>query len=112
MVDEASVSRDYFVDKPPTAQYVPDEEGNDKAIQLNDITEGLFDFAIAAEPILQVLVGKAIEHARIEVIEEHESHQLRTHKKNFKQNREAMLMVTQQVEAGRERREDEIKRRN
>ena len=94
MVDEVSIPRDFFIDKPPTAQYVADEEGNDKAIQLNDITEGLFDFAISAEPILQVLVGKAIEHARIEVIEEHEAHQLKTHKKSFKQNKEAMLMVT------------------
>jgi hypothetical protein len=46
------------------------------------------------------------------VIEEHEAYQLKAHKKNFKQNKEAMLMVTQQVEAARERREDEIKRRN
>jgi len=112
MVDEMSVPRDYYVDKPPTAQYIPDEEGNDKGIQLNDIQEGLFDFRIQAEPILQVLVGKALEHGRIEVIEEHEAYQLKAHKKNFKQNKEAMLMVTQQVEAARERREDEIKRRN
>ena len=53
-----------------------------------------------------------MEHARIEVIEEHEASELKTHKATFKQNKEAMLMVTQQVEAARERREDEIRRRN
>ena len=52
MVDEASIPRDFYVDKPATAQFVPDQDGNDKAIQLNDKQEGLFDFEIAAEPIL------------------------------------------------------------
>ena len=92
MVDEYSIPRDYFVDKPPTAVYIPDEEGNDKAIQLNDVQEGLFDFDLEVEPILQVLVGKALEHARIEVIENHENFVLGDHKKGFKQKKEAMLM--------------------
>lgn len=94
MVDESSIPRDFYVDKPGTAQFVPDQEGNDKAIQLNDKQQGLFDFDVEAEPILQVLVGKAIEHARMEVIENHEAYQLKEQKGVFKQEKEAMLIQT------------------
>jgi radial spoke head protein 3 len=38
-------------------------------IQVNDRDDDLFDFELEAEPILQVLVGKAIELAHIEAIE-------------------------------------------
>lgn len=43
----------------------------------------LFDFNNEVEPILQVLVGKSIEHARIEVIEEYEAQVLAKHKRRF-----------------------------
>lgn len=46
------------------------------------------------EPILQVLVGKALEQARIEVIEQYENQVLAKHNANYKQKREAMLMQT------------------
>ena len=41
---------------------------------LNDIKidPELFDFNLEVAPILQVLVGKSLEQARIEVIEEYE----------------------------------------
>lgn len=64
------------------------------------------------EPILQVLVGKALEQARIEVIEQHENQVLAKHNANYKQKREAILMQTQRVEARQQRRNDEIDRRN
>jgi hypothetical protein len=57
-------------------------------------------------------VGKALEHARMEVIEEFEEEQLKVHKKRFAQNREAQLMETQRVEAIRQRRTNETERRN
>jgi len=41
----------------------------------------MFDYENEVEPILQVLVGKSIEHARIEVIEDYESKLLAKHKK-------------------------------
>jgi len=46
------------------------------------------------EPILQVLVGKSIEHARIEVIEDYEAKILKQHKIKFLQLKEAELMET------------------
>ena len=40
-----------------------------KQIQVLDRDSDLFDFDLEAEPILQVLVGKALELAQIEAIE-------------------------------------------
>jgi hypothetical protein len=41
-----------------------------------------------------VLVGKALEHAQIEIIEDHEKIELEKHKRMFFQLREAELMET------------------
>jgi hypothetical protein len=49
---------------------------------------------LEAEPILQVLVGKAIELAQIEAIEDHENRELSKHKKLFLQIKEAELLET------------------
>ena len=42
---------------------MPNPEGDIKVIQVNDRDRDLFDFELEAEPILQVLVGKALELA-------------------------------------------------
>jgi hypothetical protein len=81
-------------------------------IQVNDRDKDLFDFELEAEPILQVLVGKAIELAQIESIEEFEKKELSKHKKLFLQIKEAELLETQRMEAARKRRTDESERRN
>ena len=59
-----------------------------------------------------MLVGKSIEHARIEVIEEYENAILKKHKSEYQQVREADLMETQRLEEMRSRKNDEIDRRN
>ena len=91
---------------------MPNPEGEIKGIQVNDKDPDLFDFNLEVEPILQVLVGKALEHAQIEIIEDHERIELMKHKKLFMQIREAELMETQRMEGGRKRRTDETERRN
>jgi hypothetical protein len=72
----------------------------------------LFDYENEVEPILQVLVGKSIEHARIEVIEELEAKLLARHKNTFLQLKEAELMETQRLEEARGRKNDEVDRRS
>ena len=72
----------------------------------------MFDFEIEAEPVLQVLVGKALELAQIEAIEEFERKELNNHKSLFLQIKEAELMETQRMEAARKRRMEESERRN
>ena len=32
MVDENMIEPDYYIDRPPSARYIPDEEGTDQAI--------------------------------------------------------------------------------
>jgi len=59
-----------------------------------------------------VLVGKSIEHARIEVIEAYENLELGKHKRRYLQIKEAELMETQRLEEARARKNDEIDRRN
>lgn len=65
-----------------------------------------------ARPILQVLVGKALDQALIEVTEEWELKQFLKHKRTYKQLRESELLETQRQEAENLRRNDEIDRRN
>lgn len=79
---------------------------------MDDKDPDLFDFELEVEPILQVLVGKAIEHAQIEVIEDDEKVELARHKRMFQQLKEGELMETQRMEASRKRRIDETERRN
>ena len=74
--------------------------------------EELFDFEAEAEPILQVLVGKALEAAHIEALEIMEQRQLKEHKRVWLQVKEGELVDTQRVEAARKRRIDESDRRN
>ncbi len=58
------------------------------------------------------MVGKALELAQIEAIEDHEKKELSKHKKIFLQLKEAELLETQRMEAARKRRVDENERRN
>ena len=99
MKNESEIEPDYYIDRPPSATYIPDEEGTDQAIQVHNYDADLFDYEMEVEPILQVLVGKALEQARIEVIENYENAVLAKHNAAYKQKREAMLIQTQRVEA-------------
>ena len=71
MVDQQQVEPDYYIDRAEKAQFVRDEDGHDKSTMLKDKDE-LFDFNLESEPLLQVLCGKALEQARVEVIEDYE----------------------------------------
>lgn len=121
MVDEEQLEPDYYIDRPvralklngqPSPIFVPNPEGEGKLIQVLDRDNDLFDFDLEAEPILQVLVGKALELAQIEAIEAFERRELAKHKQLFLQMKEAELMETQRMEAARKRRMDESERRN
>ena len=111
-MDENELEPDYYIDRPPSPLFIPNPDGDNKAIQVHDKDPDLFDFELEVEPILQVLVGKALEHAQIEIIEDHERIELAKHKKMFMQIREAELMETQRMEGARKRRTEETERRN
>ena len=58
-VDEFEVEPDYFIDMAPDAIFVPELDGVDKQNYVD--TKSIFDFDMEAKPILQVLVGKALD---------------------------------------------------
>ena len=57
--DEYDVEPDFFVDRAPVAIFIPDPDGVDKQIYID--TKSVFDFELEARPVLQVLVGKALD---------------------------------------------------
>jgi isocitrate dehydrogenase kinase/phosphatase len=111
MVDDRHVEPDFYIDKAEHAVFIADPDGHDKSTLLID-REELFDFNLEAAPILQVLIGKTLEQARIEVIEEYECALLLKHRKEYKRLRGAELMLTQKQEAKTKRTVEETERRN
>ncbi|CAB3983563.1 Hypothetical predicted protein [Paramuricea clavata] len=110
-VEEADVETqtDAFLDRPPSPLYIPAKTGIDVATQ---ILEGeLFDFDIEVKPILEVLVGKTIEQALLEVMEEEELANLRAQQRRFEELRNAELVETQRLEEQERRHREEKERR-
>lgn len=58
----------------------------------------LFDFDVEVEPILEVLVGKTMEQALLEVMEEEELAQLWAHQRAYAELRNAELAEVQRLE--------------
>jgi hypothetical protein len=69
------------------------------------IFEGdLFNFDSEVEPILQVIVGKTLEQALMEVLEEEELANMRAHQEEFDQIARAELAEAQRMEEAEKRR--------
>ncbi|XP_032912568.1 radial spoke head protein 3 homolog [Catharus ustulatus] len=100
---------DEFLDRPPTPLFIPAKTGKDVATQ---IEEGeLFDFDIEVKPILEVLVGKTVEQALLEVMEEEELAQLWSHQRAFAELRNAEFAELQRLEEQDRRIREEKERR-
>ncbi|KAI6071245.1 Radial spoke head protein 3-like protein [Aix galericulata] len=100
---------DAFLDRPPTPFFIPAKTGRDVATQ---IEEGeLFDFDIEVEPILEVLVGKTMEQALLEVMEEEELAQLWAQQRAYAELRNAELAEVQRLEEQDRRYREEKERR-
>ncbi|KAH1172542.1 radial spoke head protein 3 homolog [Mauremys mutica] len=100
---------DAFLDRPPTPLFIPAKTGRDVATQ---IEEGeLFDFDIEVKPMLEVLIGKIIEQALLEVMEEEELANLRTHQYAYEELRNAELAEVQRLEEQERRHREEKERR-
>ena len=67
---EKEIQTEFNIEKPPVRHYLPVKTGLSKETQIWD--GDLFDFDYEVEPILQVLLGKTMEHSRMEVLEEEE----------------------------------------
>uniref|UniRef100_A0A8C5JP38 RSPH3 protein n=1 Tax=Junco hyemalis TaxID=40217 RepID=A0A8C5JP38_JUNHY len=71
----------------------------------------LFDFDIEVKPILEVLVGKTVEQALLEVMEEEELSQLWSHQRAFAELRSAEFAELQRLEEQDRRIREEKERR-
>ncbi|XP_055607601.1 radial spoke head protein 3 homolog A isoform X2 [Uranotaenia lowii] len=108
-VEEAGCQTDQFLYRPPTPPYVPQKVGSDVATQ---ILEGdLFDFDTEVQPIIEVLVGRTIEQALVEVLHEEEIAEIKRQQQQILALREAELselrrleIEDQKIQAERERR--------
>ncbi|NXY17616.1 RSPH3 protein, partial [Atrichornis clamosus] len=100
---------DEFLDRPPTPLFIPAKTGKDIATQ---IEEGeLFDFDIEVKPILEVLIGKTVEQALLEVMEEEELAQLWSHQRAYAELRNAEFAELQRLEEQDRRIREEKERR-
>jgi radial spoke head protein 3 len=100
---------DPLMDRPATPKFIPTKSGRDAETQ---IQEGeLFRFDEAVEPILEVLVGKTLEQAMLEVMQEEELELLRQQQIEFEQRRKEELLEAQKLEAAERRKFEEKERR-
>lgn len=100
---------DPLMDRPPSPLFMPAKIGRDVSTQIEP--GDLFDFKVEVEPILEVLVGKTLEQAMDEVLEEEELENIRKHKAAFEQQRNIELAEVQRLEAEEQRRKAEKNRR-
>ncbi|KAG5889077.1 hypothetical protein JTB14_004921 [Gonioctena quinquepunctata] len=86
-VADSCTQTDLFLERPVSPFYVPAKTGADAETQI--YPGDLFDFDMEVQPILEVLVGKTIEQALIEVLEEEELAALREQQRRFLEIRAA-----------------------
>ncbi|TPX45283.1 hypothetical protein SeMB42_g00001 [Synchytrium endobioticum] len=106
---DAAAQTDAFLDRPPSPLYIPQKSGTDVSTQILD--GELFDFDVEVAPILEVLVGKTLEQALMEVAEEDELESLKKHQAEYESRRAAELAETQRLEEAERRRTEEKRRR-
>ncbi|XP_060746167.1 radial spoke head protein 3 homolog [Tachysurus vachellii] len=104
-IEDASVEcqTDAFLDKPAKTQR--------HRLKMERRDNFLFDFDLEVEPVLQVLVGKTIEQALLEVLEEEELAGLRAQQLAFQELRNAELVEVQRLEEQERRHKEEKARR-
>eukprot|EP00842_Homolaphlyctis_polyrhiza_P004156 jgi/Hompol1/4741/HPOL_000498-RA len=105
----AATQTDAFINRAPSPLYIPQKSGVDVATQIYD--GELFDFDFEVAPILEVLIGKTLEQALMEVHEEEELATLRAHQLKFEEMRNAELAEVQRLEDAERRRTEEKDRR-
>lgn len=67
----------------------------------------LFDFDLEVKPLLEVLIGKTVEQALLEVMEEEELASLRAQQRAFEELRNAELAEAQRLEEQERRHREE-----
>ena len=100
---------DPMLDRPMTPTYVPFKTGRDAETQIEP--GDLFDFEAEVDPILDVMVGKTLEQAMLEVLQEEEVELMRHQQMEFEQRRQEEVLESQRLEAAEKRKFEEKERR-
>ncbi|XP_075233393.1 radial spoke head protein 3 isoform X2 [Lycorma delicatula] len=107
--DSVAVQTEPFFDRPGTPLFIPCKVGIDVATQIEP--GDLFDFDKEVMPILEVLVGKTIEQALIEVLEEDELASIKEQQRRYKEIRAAEKAEEERLEEEEKRRRIEKEKR-
>ena len=110
---EEGVATEFYLDRPPVPLFQPKmpSKENCKATQIHDEDPDLFDFDTEIEPMLNVLVSKTLEQARMMALEQEELRIMKEQQKEYEEVRNAELIEAQRLEAAETRRKQELDRR-
>ncbi|KAH7821527.1 putative Integral membrane protein [Monocercomonoides exilis] len=97
------------IERPPTPEYIPPPYGQDESTQTDD--KELFDFDYEVVPFIEILVGRALQQADLELEEDIQLARLRERRDNYEHLRNAELVENQRWEDSAQRREQEFERR-
>jgi murein DD-endopeptidase MepM/ murein hydrolase activator NlpD len=109
MEQDADTQTQPFMDRPASPLFVRTKIGYDISTQ---IEEGdLFDFDLEVQPILEVLVGKTLHVAMLELQQEDELDAIRAQQEEYEMIRNVELSEVQRLEAELKRKAQEKERR-
>ncbi|CAH8597673.1 unnamed protein product [Heterobilharzia americana] len=107
--DDFSTQTDAFLSRPSTPIYVPAKTSIDIETQIYE--NDLFNFDLEVQPFLEVLIGKTIEQALLEVIDEEELANLRQQQQALEEIHNAELTEIARLEDRNQRYVEEKQRR-
>ena len=110
---EQGIATEFYLDRPPVPLFAPKmpSKENCKATQIFEGDHELFNFNEEVEPMLNVLCGKTLEQARMEVLEETELQIMQSQQKEYEEIVNAELIIAQRYEAAEQRCKEEVDRR-
>lgn len=98
-----------FMDRPPDPLFIVAKTGYDVETQI--VAGDLFNFDLEVQPILEVLVGKTLHVAMLELMQEEELDAIRTQQEEFEDVRNVELAEAQRLEADARRKTQEKEKR-
>lgn len=98
-----------FMDRPPDPLFIAAKTGYDVETQI--LPGDLFNFDFEVQPILEVLVGKTLHVAMLELMQEEELDAIRTQQEQFEDIRNVELAEVQRLEAEARRKTQEKEKR-
>lgn len=114
-IDDRPIEKDmetqthFFIDRPPSPLFIPSKSGEDAETQIEP--GELFNFDLEVYPILDVLVGKTLQTAMLELMQEEELEAIRNHQRRYEAIRDAELIEVRRLEAAQLRKQQERERR-